>query len=325
MADVGIPFAVYSAERVRTLLDYPGCIAAMREAMANFTASGIPQPLRSISRLDDARLFAQMPGVLSDPKGFGAKLITVITDPVMGRSAHRGVVVLFDPVRGEVACIADAGEVTHIRTAAASVMATDVLAKPAAARLAIFGCGAQATSHVRAFAQARRLEHVAIWGRSPEKASALAAALAKETGLKITAEADPRKAAAEADIICTVTGSDTPVLLGEWVAPGTHVNVIGSSYAGPVEVDTALMLRSRYVADSRASAQVAAAELIVAREAGLLTDAHIVAEIGEVLLGRVPGRTAPEDITFYKSPAHVVQDLAAVTYLHNRAHEDPAA
>jgi ornithine cyclodeaminase len=325
MADPALPFPVYTAAMVRDLLDYPGCIAAMRTAMANFTASGTQQPLRSISQLRDGRLFAQMPGVLSDAEGFGAKLISVITDPDTGRSAHRGVVVLFEPTRGEVACIADAGEVTHIRTAAASAVATDVLANPAATRLAIFGCGSQAISHVRACAQIRRLEQVVIWGRSPDKAAALAASLAIETGLKITAEADPRRAAAEADIICTVTGSHTPVLLGEWVAPGTHVNVVGSSYPGPVEVDSPLVLRSRYIVDSRASAEVAAAELIVAREAGLLTDAHIVAEIGEVLLGRVPGRTSPADITFYKSLGHVVQDLAALTYLHHRALEGPAA
>ena len=323
MTDFTSPFPVYSAAQVQDLLDYPGCIAAMREAMANFTASGVAQPLRSISQLGGGRLFAQMPGSLPDPEGFGAKLVSVVPDPDTGRAAHRGVVVMFEAVRGEIACIADAGEVTHIRTAAATAMATDVLARTDARRLAVFGCGAQATTHVRALAQVRPLESVVIWGRSEDKAAALASALAAETGLKVTAERDGRIAAAGADIICTVTGSPSPVLLGEWVQPGTHVNAVGSSYAGPVEVDTPLVLHSRYIADSRASAKAAAAELIVAREAGELTDNHIVAEIGEVLLGRVAGRTARDEVTFYKSLGHVVQDLAAVAYLHRRAQERP--
>jgi ornithine cyclodeaminase len=316
-----VPFPFYSAAQVRELLDYRGCIAAMRQAMSEFTASRSAQPLRSISQLGPGRLFAQMPGTLAEPHGFGAKLISVFTDPASGRAAHRGIVVLFDPLHGDVSCIADAGEITHIRTAAATAMATAALARQDARRLTIFGCGALAATHVRALTLVRSLDRVVIWGRSPDKATALAATLAAETGLEIVAETDGQRAASGADIICTVTASPTPVLLSEWVKPGTHINAVGSSYAGPVEVDSALVVRSRYIADVRASVEAAAAELIVAREAGLVTDAHIVAEIGEVLLGQVAGRTSAEDITFYKSLGHVVQDLAAVTYLHGRAQE----
>lgn len=321
MSEMDVPFPFYSAAQVRELLDYRGCIAAMRQAMSEFTASRSAQPLRSISQLGPGRLFAQMPGTLAEPHGFGAKLISVFTDPASGRAAHRGIVVLFDPLHGDVSCIADAGEITHIRTAAATAMATAALARQDARRLTIFGCGAQAATHVRALALVRSLDRVVIWGRSPDKATALAATLAAETGLEIVAETDGQRAASGADIICTVTASPTPVLLSEWVKPGTHINAVGSSYAGPVEVDSALVVRSRYIADVRASVEAAAAELIVAREAGLVTDAHIVAEIGEVLLGQVAGRTSAEDITFYKSLGHVVQDLAAVTYLHGRAQE----
>jgi len=314
-------FTVYSSADVRALLDYDGCIAAMREAMMAFTASAIPQPLRSITALEPGKMFALMPGALTDHQGFGAKVITAYQDADRpGRSAHRGVVVLFDHESGEVACVADAGEVTHIRTACATAMATDILARPDAAHLTIYGCGAQAASHIRALSRVRRLDRVVVWGRSHDGASDFAGKMADETGLDVIAEADGAVAAKHADIICTVTGSATPVLLGEWVKAGTHVNAVGSSHAGPVEVDTPLVLASRYIADSRASAEAAAAELIVAREAGALTNAHIAAEIGEVLLGNAPGRTSPEEITFYKSLGHVVQDLAAARYLHRRGH-----
>jgi ornithine cyclodeaminase len=224
-----------------------------------------------------------------------------------------------------VSCIADAGEVTHIRTAAASAVATDVLARPDAARLAIFGCGAQAESHIHALSRVRQLEEVRVWGRSLETAANFAVRMAAETGLHIVPYDDGEAAARDMDIICTVTGSPTPVLLCDWVASGTHINAVGSSHAGPVEVDTALVAASRYIADSRASAEAAAAELIVARDAGILGNDHIRGEIGEVLLGRVPGRTSVDEITLYKSLGHVVQDLAATRYLHARATTAPSA
>src|SRR6185437_12486354 len=274
--------------------------------------------LRSIFEIAPAKAFGMMPGMLAPPHGFGAKVLSVVADSSQtGRSAHRGVVVLFDRESGHLVCIADAGEVTEIRTAAASAVATDALARRDARTLAIFGCGAQAASHIRALVRVRKLEGILVWGRSMERAAAFAGQMEREVGVTVSAVADGREAAA-ADIICTVTGSRTPVLLGEWVRPGTHVNAVGSSHPGPVEIDHALVKMSRYIADSRRSALAAAAEFLLAKEAGLIDDSHIVAELGEVLLGRVAGRRTAEEITLYKSLGHIVQDLAAVSYLHSR-------
>ena len=313
-----VPF--YGPEEVRALLDYEGCISAVRAAMTEFTADGKPQPLRSIFEVAPAKTLGMMPGMLAAPHGFGAKVLSVSADPARpGRSAHRGVVVLFDRESGHLVCIADAGEVTEIRTAAASAVASDALARRDARTLAIFGCGAQAASHIRALVRVRKLDRILVWGRSMERAAAFAKQMEREVGVEVSAVADGREAAAGADIICTVTGSRTPVLLGEWVRPGTHVNAVGSSHAGPVEIDHSLVRMSRYVADSRRSALAAAAEFLLAKEAGLIDDSHIVAELGEVLLGRVAGRRTAEEITLYKSLGHIVQDLAAVSYLHVRA------
>jgi ornithine cyclodeaminase len=287
--------------------------------MAGFSADGKPQPLRSIFEIAPAKLFGVMPGTLAAPQGFGAKVLSVFVDPEQpGRAAHRGIVVLFDRDSGQVSCLADAGEITEIRTAAASAVATEALARPDARTLAIFGCGAQAASHLRALARVRRFERVRVWGRSVERARRFAERMGREFEMTIEAVADGREAAA-ADVICTVTASRTPVLLGDWVRPGTHVNVVGSSHAGPVEIDHALVLAARFIVDSRRSALAAAAEFLLAKEAGLIDDGHIAAEIGEVLLGRIPGRRSPEEITVYKSLGHIVQDLAAVSYLHTRA------
>ena len=313
-----VPF--YGPEQVRAALDYDGCITAVRAAMTDFSSEGKPQPLRSIFELAPAKFFGLMPGALAAPHGFGAKVLSVFGDPAQpGRSAHRGVVVLFDRESGHLTCIADAGEVTEIRTAAASAVATDALARPDAKTLAVFGCGAQAVSHVRALVRVRRFERVLAWGRSSERAAGFAEQMQREVGIPVRAVAEAHEAASAADVICTVTASRTPVLLGEWVRPGTHVNVVGSSYAGPVEVDHALVRMSRYIVDSRRSALAAAAEFLLAKEAGLIDDSHIVAEIGEVLLGRIPGRRSPQEITVYKSLGHIVQDLAATAYLHARA------
>jgi ornithine cyclodeaminase len=313
-------YPVYRAEDVRRLLDYDGCVGAVREAMARFSGDGQEQPLRSITEIAPAKRFGVMPGFLSEPHGFGAKILSVFADAAdPGRSAHRGIVVLFEREGGHVECIADAEGVTEIRTAAASAVATEALARPDARRLAIFGCGRQAAAHIRALARVRPLEEILVWGRTSRRAEELAASMSREVGIPVRAVSDARTAAASADILCTVTSSASPVLLGEWVRPGAHVNVVGSSHAGPVEIDHALVRASRFIVDSRRSALAAAAEFLRAKEAGLVGDEHIAAEIGEVLLGRAPGRRSAQEITVYKSLGHIVQDLAAVSYLHAKA------
>jgi len=318
-------FAVYGADDVSRLLDYDGCIRVVRDAMAALTADGGEQPLRSILRIAPDQVWGVMPGALPAPGAFGTKIVTVFADPAHpGRSRHQGVVVVFDRNTGAVRCVAEAGAVTRIRTAAASAVATDALAREDAKRLAIFGCGAEAETHLHAIARVRRLEDVVVWGRSAESAQRFATRMAGATGLAVRAVADARRAAESADVICTVTSASTPILFGAWVRPGTHVNVVGSSHPGPVEIDSELVVASRYVADSRRSALAAAAEFLVAKQAGLVDDTHIVAEIGEVLLGRVVGRRSPGDITLYKSLGHIVQDLAATEYLHARASGAPA-
>jgi ornithine cyclodeaminase len=143
--------------------------------------------------------------------------------------------------------------------------------------------------------------------------------MSKQLGRTITAISDGQEAAARADVICTVTSSAEPVLLSEWVRPGTHINLVGSSYLGPVEVDSALVARARYIADYCPGVLAQAAELAVAREAGLIDDTHVIGEIGDVLAGRITGRENDSQVTIYKSLGHVAQDLAATAYLHQRA------
>jgi ornithine cyclodeaminase len=310
----------YDAQSVRELLDYKNCIETVRVAMKSLSASTLIQPLRTAIEIAPGTLLGWMPGMLPSMEYFGSKVLSVVEEADRpGRSAHRGIVVLFNAKDGTVECIADAEEVTRVRTAAATAVATDVLARDNASRLTIFGSGVQAHSHILAIQHVRKLDEIVVWGRNKDVIETFVKEMKAETELPIRAEFDARSAASSADIICTVTGAKEPILFADWVRPGTHVNVVGSSRPGPVEIDNALVLASRYIADSRRSALAAAAEFLSAKSAGLIDDSHIVAEIGEVLLGHKPGRTDDNEITLYKSLGHVVQDLAAVAYIHSKA------
>jgi ornithine cyclodeaminase len=311
--------AFYDAAQVEELLDYPGCIEAMRRAMIALSSDERPQPLRQIFTVGKDQMFGTMPGELAAFSTFGAKLVSVFADPQQpGRTRHQGVVVAYDGETGAVSCIADAEPITKIRTACATAAATDALARADAKVLAIFGTGVQAEAHLHALPLVRRFREILLWGQSSQRTRELAEQMSKALGQAIAPIADGQEAAERADVICTVTSSAQPILLGEWVKAGTHVNLVGSSYLGPVEVDTALVARSRYIADYRPGVLAQGAELAVARDAGVIDDAHVVCEIGDVLAGRVPGRENDGQVTIYKSLGHVVQDLAAAAYLRGR-------
>ena len=303
------------AEVVETL-DYRSCIAAVREAMARLSADQVDQPLREVLTIGDRRFFGIMPGRLSGTDYFGAKLIGVFPDLSGGSGQrHRGVVVLFEGEGGAPVCVADAEEITTIRTAAMTAVAVEALARPDARRLAIFGGGTQARSHLDALTLVRNYERIVLWGRDFERAGRVAARMAAATNLPVEAVECAETAARMSDVIVTATSSSSPILRGAWLQPGTHVNLIGSSVAGPVEVDEALVIGSRFFVDSRRSALSQASELLAAIESGAVGPDHIAGEIGEVLLGTVPGRRSAGEITVFKSLGHIVQDLAAARFL----------
>jgi ornithine cyclodeaminase/alanine dehydrogenase-like protein (mu-crystallin family) len=300
-------------------LSFDLCISIVRDAMIAFSRGETKQLLRSMLPLDEGRLFGVMPGALGGQGPFGAKLISVFAgNCAPGKPSHQGLVVLFDRVSGAPVCIVHAGEITAIRTAAASAVATEILARPEAHSLALLGCGEQAATHMQAIARVRNLETVVVWGRSQERARAFVERNQARLSIPICVAASVEEAVAKADIICTLTSASEPVLKGAWVQPGTHLNLVGSSYAGPREVDNDLVVCSRFIADSREGILRQGAEFLFAKEAGLIADDHIVAEIGQVLSGAIEGRRTPEEITVYKSIGHVVQDLASAWALYSQ-------
>ncbi|WP_333586807.1 ornithine cyclodeaminase family protein [Phenylobacterium sp.] len=309
---------IWSAEAVREALTPAAALPVVRQAMIDLSAGRVRQLLRSFIGLGEGRTFAIMPAALEQPAVFGAKLVSVFHDGT-GRKAHEGLVVLFDGESGAPVCLADAGEVTAIRTAAASAAATDALALPEARVLTILGGGRQAQEHVRALSLVRDFTDIRIWSRQGAQSRALADSLAVATGLPVRAAEEARDAVADAQVICTVTAAADPILFGEWVAPGTHVNLVGSSGPAQAEADTDLVARSRYIVDHREHVLAHGGEFLRARQAGRIDEAHIAAEIGQVFSGAVPGRADPDEVTLYKSLGHAVQDLACVAWLNGRA------
>jgi len=305
-------------DEVAKRLTYERCIPIVRQAMIAFSRGETKQLLRSIIPLSEGRFFGIMPGAMGAHAVFGAKLISVFQQNfAKGIQSHQGLVILFDPDSGAPVCVVHAGEITAIRTAAASAVATDVLARRDSRRLALLGYGEQAESHARAIQKVRDVDSVVVWGRSGERAHAFTERLQPQINVPVVTAASVREAVADADIICTLTAATEPILQGEWVQPGTHVNVVGSGYAGPAEIDNALMVRSRFIADSREGVLQQGGEFLRAKAAGLIGDDHIVGEIGQVLAGDIEGRRTADEITIYKSLGHIVQDLATAWALYS--------
>jgi len=295
-----------SAEEVERLLPYAECIPLMRAAMIALSQGRTRQLLRQILDLPEGRAFGAMLGAMLEDGVFGAKLVSVYPDNFAhGGPSHQGVVALFDAATGAPSAMLDAGAITAIRTAAASAAATDALARPDARRLAILGYGEQARRHLAAIREVRDIERVTVWGRDLAKARAFGG----------IACGSVEEAVAGADIICTVTAAPEPILNSEWVADGAHINAVGSSRAGPRELDDALVARARLFADHAEGVRAQGAEYLHALAAGAIRPDHLLGEIGEVFAGTLPGRTGPGDVTIYKSLGSIVQDLAAARHI----------
>jgi ornithine cyclodeaminase/alanine dehydrogenase-like protein (mu-crystallin family) len=241
---------------VRRALPMSDCIEAVDRAMRALSHGSAQVPLRTIMLLPgDRNFFGVMPGYLNDPPSLGAKILTVYPDNSQhGLPSHVGLVVLFDTEVGIPLAVMDAAEITAIRTAAASAVATRALARKDASLLAILGTGEQAVTHLESISKVRELSEVRVWGRSHEKAERFANEQGERLSLKVKASKSAMEAAQGADVICTVTASHQPVLSGVWLSRGVHVNLVGSSRLTSREADDEVVAASRFFVDSRTSA-----------------------------------------------------------------------
>lgn len=314
---------IVNQAEVARLLPMGDCIAAMEGALKSLAQGEAVVPLRQVVLLPRGLgAAAAMPGYSDTLKAIGVKIITVFpANRGTDYDSHQGAVLLFEAGHGSLKAIVDATEVTAIRTAAVSAVATRLLARPNAGDLAILGSGVQARTHLDAMFLVRPIKRVRVWSPTPGHAQVFAEKESRRHAVEVEAMASARGTVKGADIICTVTSSREPVLRGEWIEPGAHVNAVGSSVKSTRELDTAAVKKSRLFVDRRESALNEAGDVLVPLAEKAIREDHIRGEIGEVLLGKVDGRKTSREITLFKSLGLAVEDLAAVHLIYTKAVE----
>jgi ornithine cyclodeaminase len=313
-----VKIIVLAARHVHELLGYAECADVMRAALAELARGQIQQPLRTIVRPQDAAGFMGLMPAYSPPAGYGLKALVITPgNPAAGKDAHQGAVLLFDAVTGEPLAMINASAITAIRTAAVSAVATDLLARPGAAQLAIIGTGVQGRAHAHAVAATRPLAGIRLAGRDLARAREVAAGLAAELDVPVTAVAGVPDALAGADIVVTATASATPVLRRDWLAAGAHINAVGACVPGEREIDTATMAEAAVFADRRESVLAESGDYLLAARDGAANPVR--AELGELLLGTAEGRVGDDEITLFESLGLAAEDLAAARYLYTKA------
>jgi ornithine cyclodeaminase/alanine dehydrogenase-like protein (mu-crystallin family) len=313
---------IVDQDQVRQLLPMGECISLMADTLAALARGEALMPLRQVVTLPDGLgALAAMPAHLSSPSALGIKVITVFPgNHGTAYDSHQGAVLLFETGHGRLLAVMDASSITAIRTAAVSAAATRALARPDAARLALIGAGVQAASHLEAITLVRPVTHVRVWSRDPARVRSFVDR-ARSRGGEIEVEAAPsaRSAVEGADIVCTLTSSREPVVRGEWLRSGAHVNAVGASVRTARELDAAAVARARVFVDRRESASNEAGDLLLARDEGAIGDGHVQGELGDVLIGRLQGRRSAEEITLFKSLGLAVEDVASAHHIHSRA------
>ena len=285
---------------VHDLLSMEELIPAMARAMADLSSGKVVQPGRVMLPVADHQGFL---GLMPAYGGaLGAKLVAFFPNN-QGIPSHHAVILLFRPETGEPLVTMDGRLITEMRTAAVSAVATRLLARPEASVLAILGSGVQARSHLQAMRLVRTIRDVRVW--SPRNAPAFA----KEFGVRAVATAE--EAVRGADLVVVATSSQTPVLSGAWLAPGTHINAVGAPRPTWRELDDEALRKARLYVEQR--------EAATAESGDVIFSGKIFAEIGEVVAGSKPGRQSPEEITLYKSVGVAVQDVVSADLVYKKA------
>jgi alanine dehydrogenase len=286
---------------VGRLLHMEEVIPAMERALADFSSGTVVQPVRTMLPVAEHQGFlGLMPAYTGS--ALGAKLVAFYPRNT-SVPTHHATILLFEPETGEPLVTMDGRLITEVRTAAVSAVATDHLARGGASVLAIIGSGVQARSHLEALRLVREFREVRVW--SPRRA----AAFAEEHGVDAAASAE--EAVQKTDVMVTATTSPTPVLSGEWLSPGAHINAVGAPRPDWRELDDEVLRRAKVYVDSREAAMKESGDVIAARE--------VLAEIGEVVSGAEQGRRSLEEVTLFKSLGLAVEDVATAELVYRNA------
>ncbi|MEA3149661.1 MAG: hypothetical protein QOD56_600 [Gammaproteobacteria bacterium] len=301
--------AMVNARALADILSMPDAIELVTTAMREVSDGMVVAPERGGVAVGNGTLVL-MQGAMTHINRFGVKVLSLFPPAASSLlPGHQGLMLLFDAHDGRPLCALDSHALTTLRTAAASAVATKALSRSDSRSVALIGCGALAPLHAQALCLVRPVEEIIVWSRSTEKARLFADQCSERLGKKLTVAASVQEAVERADIVCTLTGAQSPILEGRWLRAGQHLNLVGASTRAAREVDDETVARGRFIVDSRAHALSQAGELRHALESGCVQEEHVAAEIGEVLAGRASGRDDRSMITIYKSLGHVAQDI----------------
>ena len=310
---------VINAAEVRQLLPMAACMEAMEVALKQLGRGEAQNPLRSVNWLPENRgILLAMPALTEE--AMAIKVITVMPgNHGTPYDSHMGAVILFDAQYGRPLALMDATEITAIRTAAVSGVATRLLAREDAGDLAILGTGVQARSHLQSMLEARPLRRVRVWSRSAAHRADYVRWADNDLDVEVEAVDSAQAAVSGADLICTATATTEPVLQGAWLSPGAHVNAVGSSTPTTRELDSAAMAMVSHFVDRRESTLDESGDYLIPLQEGAIDEGHIRAELGEVLLGQAQGRSSEEEITLFNSLGLAVEDLASAQVIWREA------
>ncbi len=307
---------IVEAAEARARLTPEVCISLMREAFIALESGRANQPLRSIVKWQNGEQFGFMPAYLGADDCFGAKVITAFPQNAGTQyPTHMGYVMMFDSQHGAFAGMADGSVITEVRTGAVSAVATDLLARKDARKLAIIGAGAQGRGHLAAILRVRDIDSVTVYDRVPEAAQRYAGEMGAKHGVQVTVCSSCEECVRDADIICTLTPSKEPYLRKEWIRPGAHINAVGTFTPTTREVTSELVAASKFYSDYTPSTVRECGEYLIPLAEGCIREGHIVGSIGEVLLGKAPGRESDEEITLFDALGLAVEDVICARYL----------
>lgn len=312
---------IIEKEQVRKILQPKVCIDLMKEALIGLENGEYAQPPRLITIMPNTAKFGFMPAYVGDY--FGAKVISAYA-PNMGTKypSHIGYVMLFESAHSTVAGMIEAGSITEIRTGAVSAAATDALARKDAHALALIGAGAQARSHLAAIREVREITSVTVYDLFPAAAERFKADMEAKYQIPVTVCATVEETVKDADIICTVTPSKEPLLFASMVKPGTHINAVGTFTPATREASSDLIAASKLYADQVEAMKRESGEYLVPLREGLITEDHIVGSVGELLAGRIEGRTNDEEITLFDALGLAIEDVACAKFVYEACGDD---
>jgi ornithine cyclodeaminase/alanine dehydrogenase-like protein (mu-crystallin family) len=302
------------------ILDASSVIQAVEGAFADFSSGKVTMPVRTAIRVaDPPGVMLVMPCAMTESRALGTKIVSVFPqNPARGLATIGALYVLLDFDTGFPIAVMDAGFITGLRTAAASAVATTYLAREDSKTLGIFGTGVQGLYHALAVPVVRNVEKILVRGSSLPKAQAFIEKLKGSVDAELVAT-DSIDEVASADIVVTGTTQATPLFSGRLLKPGAHVNNVGSHALTTREMDTEAVVRSTVVVDSYDACWAESGDIMIPIEEGAITREHVVAELGEIVAGKKPGRKSADELTLFKSNGLAFQDAVTAALALDRA------